>query len=138
MSGRRRNAVTPPESTSQHADDPLNVLITARINYYMEQLRLTKADLARETGIKVSNMGRLVRGLQDWRPFQIRLVAQVLGVSPRDLVDDAPPGALQATGEEVPLLLHTRRRDFGSAMQILSRIAGAADAAESKKRTNGE
>lgn len=51
----------------------------------MEQQKVTQEKVAGALGISQESVSRRVRGVSEWRPSELVVVARLLGVTPADL-----------------------------------------------------
>lgn len=111
-------------------DLTLNVAIGQRVQELRKQAGLTLRTVEERTGILSTQLSGLERGARNWMVNHLELVADALGVQPRDLMpgNDAP-AVHSETGQLSELvtlraLVAQTARDAARLTEDLRRLAG--------------
>lgn len=70
--------------------DPILVMVGAQVRYLREARGLTQAELGHAIGINLNLLGRIERGHQNATLLTLARIADGLGVTVRDLLEDGP------------------------------------------------
>ncbi len=116
-----------PRTDEGKLDEPLNELIAARALALVERYGLSLTDMERMTGIASSRMSALLRNEQEWRTWQIRVVAEALSTTPRYLVGADDVDAIPVSADEARLLVLIRQGGDGTrALDLMTELVRRA------------
>lgn len=69
--------------------------MTSAVGFYLQQLGMTKAELARRAGISRQHAAGIVGGTDNPSASVLARIAEVLGVTPNNLMLEGPPASFE-------------------------------------------